>query len=52
MSIFLIYIIFKYIYIYITCPTCPDSGGQRVHVGHSNLHVLRVPCPVSPCQVT
>ena len=22
---------------------CPDSGGQRVRVGHSNPRVLRVP---------
>ena len=24
------------------CPTCPDSGGHRAHVGHSNPRVLRV----------
>ena len=34
MSIFLIYIIFKYINIYITCPTCPDSEGHRTRLSH------------------
>ena len=37
-----VYIFNIYIYIYITCPTCHDSEGHRVCVGHSNPCVLRV----------
>ena len=30
-------------------PTCPNSKGHYVHVGHSYFRVLRVPCPRVRC---